>query len=91
MEEEELPDDKTLEYDDETLELTLPSGHMTLNMFSVKVVPAIPGPNVNDHIPLIFPRHPLAARLKKPRPCRRPRLRDRSNQSQSAQTSCLSL
>lgn len=26
MDEEELPDDKTLEYDDETLELTLPSG-----------------------------------------------------------------
>lgn len=25
-EDEELPDDKTLEYDDETLELTLPSG-----------------------------------------------------------------
>lgn len=34
-EEEELPDDKTLEYDDETLELTLPSGHMTSNTFSI--------------------------------------------------------
>lgn len=29
MDEEELPDDKTLEYDDETLELTLPSGNVT--------------------------------------------------------------
>lgn len=29
MDEEELPDDKTLEYDDETLELTLPSGDTT--------------------------------------------------------------
>lgn len=28
MDDEELPDDKTLEYDDETLELTLPSGDM---------------------------------------------------------------
>lgn len=28
MDEEELPDDKTLEYDDETLELTLPSGEI---------------------------------------------------------------
>lgn len=26
---EELPDEKTLEYDDETLELTLPSGQQT--------------------------------------------------------------
>lgn len=31
MDDEELPDDKTLEYDDETLELTLPSGDGTLN------------------------------------------------------------
>lgn len=29
MDEEELPDDKTLEYDEETLELTLPSGNVT--------------------------------------------------------------
>lgn len=29
MDDEELPDDKTLEYDDETLELTLPSGDGT--------------------------------------------------------------
>ncbi len=29
MDDEELPDDKTLEYDDETLELTLPSGDVT--------------------------------------------------------------
>lgn len=28
MDEEELPDDKTLEYDEETLELTLPSGNV---------------------------------------------------------------
>lgn len=30
MDEEELPDDKSLEYDDETLELTLPSGDRSL-------------------------------------------------------------
>lgn len=30
MDDEELPDDKTLEYDDETLELTLPSGDLKL-------------------------------------------------------------
>lgn len=30
MDDEELPEDKTLEYDDETLELTLPSGDGTL-------------------------------------------------------------
>lgn len=30
MDDEELPDDKMLEYDDETLELTLPSGDGTL-------------------------------------------------------------
>lgn len=32
MEEEELPDDKTVEYDDDTLELTLPSGDTTSNI-----------------------------------------------------------
>lgn len=30
MDDEDLPGDKTLEYDDETLELTLPSGDGTL-------------------------------------------------------------
>lgn len=29
MEDEELPDEKHFEYDDDTLELTLPSGNMT--------------------------------------------------------------
>lgn len=36
---EELPDEKTLEYDDETLELTLPSGQQTgpLSNFSQEI------------------------------------------------------
>lgn len=38
MEEEELPDDKNLEYDDDTLELTLPSGDET----EYDMVPAFP-------------------------------------------------
>lgn len=35
MDDEDLPDDKSLEYDDETLELTLPSGELTVNVFYV--------------------------------------------------------